>query len=217
VRAVRPCLLGNEAEMLQVLTTTEGDMMNRTTLDRLLAAGGLAMAAVLLVAGALLTWAHNFVHDEVHSQLAAQKIYFPPKGSEALASPEIGPHLNKYAGQQLVTGAQAKAYADHFIAVHLKEMTGGQTYAQLSTKSLANPDDQQLAGQVQTLFRGETLRGLLLNAYAFDTVASVALIAAIVAYIGAALMAVLAVLGFIHARRVAGGTAPARERVTVPV
>jgi hypothetical protein len=190
--------------------------MNRTTLDRLLAAGGLAMAAVLLVAGGLLTWAHNFVHDEVHSQLAAQKIYFPPKGSEALATPEIGSHLNKYAGQQLVTGTQAKAYADHFIAVHLKEMSGGQTYAQLSAKSLANPDDQQLAGQVQTLFRGETLRGLLLNAYAFDTVASVALIAAIVAYLGAALMAVLALLGFVHARRVGRGTAPAPERVPVP-
>jgi hypothetical protein len=186
--------------------------MNRTTLDRLLAAGGLAMAAVLLVAGGLLTWAHNFVHDEVHSQLAAQKIYFPPKGSEALATPEIGSHLNKYAGQQLVTGTQAKAYADHFIAVHLKEMSGGQTYAQLSAKSLANPDDQQLAGQVQTLFRGETLRGLLLNAYAFDTVASVALIAAIVAYLGAVLMAMLAFLGFVHARRVGSSTAPAPER-----
>lgn len=189
--------------------------MNRTTLDRLLAAGGLAMAAVLLVAGALLTWAHTFVHDQVHSQLAAEKIYFPPKGSDALASPDIGKYLNKYAGQQLVTGAQAKAYADHFIAVHLKEMTGGQTYAQLSAKSLANPNDQQLAGQVQTLFRGETLRGLLLNAYAFDTVANVALIAAIVAYVGAALMAVLAALGFVHARRVARATSPTPQPVTM--
>jgi hypothetical protein len=189
--------------------------MNRKSLDRLLAAGGLAMAAVLLVAGALLTWAHNFVHDQVHSQLAAEKIYFPPKGSEALASPQIGPYLNKYAGQQLVTGAQAKAYADHFIAVHLTEMTGGQTYAQLSTKALANPNDQQLAAEVQTVFRGETLRGLLLNAYAFDTIARVALIAAIVAYLGAVLMAVLAVLGFVHARRVAGAMTPTPEPVTV--
>lgn len=189
--------------------------MNRTTLDRLLAAGGLAMAALLLVAGALLTWAHTFVHDQVHSQLAAEKIYFPPKGSDALASPDIGKYLNKYAGQQLVTGAQAKAYADHFIAVHLKEMTGGQTYAQLSAKSLANPNDQQLAGQVQTLFRGETLRGLLLNAYAFDTVANVALIAAIVAYVGAALMAVLAALGFVHARPAARATSSTPQPVTM--
>src|SRR5581483_3215307 len=143
--------------------------MNRKSLDRLLAAGGLVVAALLVAAGALLTWAHTYVHDEVHSQLAAEKVYFPPKGSDALKPAEIGPYLNKYAGQQLVTGAQAKAYADHFIAVHLKEIGGGQTYAQLSTKALANPTDQKLAGQVQTVFRGETLRGLLLNAFAFDT------------------------------------------------
>src|SRR6266487_4222585 len=132
-------------------------MMDRKTLDRLLAAGGLAVAAVLVVAGALLTWAHTFVNHEVHSQLSAQKIFFPAKDSKALADPKVGPYLNKYAGQQLVTGPQAKAYADHFIAVHLNEMTGGQTYAQLSAKAIANPTDTALAGQVQTVFRGETL------------------------------------------------------------
>jgi hypothetical protein len=156
--------------------------MNRKTLDRLLAAGGAVVAIVMLIAGALLTWAHVYVHDEVHSQLAAQQIFFPPKGSDALASKDIGPYLNRYAGQQLVNGDQAKAYADHFIAVHLKEMTGGQTYAQLSAKSLADPTNTKLAEEVQTVFRGETLRGLLLNAYAFDTVGYIAMIGAIVAY-----------------------------------
>src|SRR6476619_7300659 len=103
--------------------------MNRKTLDRLLAAGGLVVAAVLLIAGGLLTWAHNYVHDEVHSQLAAQKIYFPDKGSESLTSLPAADRaaMEQYAGQQLVTGDQAKAWADHFIAVHLKEMAGGQT------------------------------------------------------------------------------------------
>ena len=176
--------------------------MNRRTLDRLLAAGGLVVAAVLLVAGALLTWAHGYVHDEVHSQLAAQKIYFPPKGSDALKPKEIGPYLNQYAGQQLVNGAQAKAYADHFIAVHLDEMANGQTYSQLSAKSLANPSDQKLAGLVQTVFRGETLRGLLLNAYAFDTMGTVALYGAFGAFAGAGLLIILATLGFVHANRV---------------
>jgi hypothetical protein len=183
--------------------------MNRKTLDRLLAAGGVTIALVLLIAGVLLTWAHSYVHNEVRSQLSAQKIYFPPKGSEALASKDIGPYLNRYAGQQLVSGPQAKAYADHFIAVHLKGISGGQTYAQLSSKSLANPDDQKLAGQVQTVFRGETLRGLLLNAYAFDTMGDLAIIGAIVAYIGAAVMGLLGVLGFVHAARLKTTAAPA--------
>ena len=189
--------------------------MNRKTLDRVLAAGGVAIAGVLLVAGALLSWAHSYVHTQVHSQLAAQKIYFAPKGSEALASKEVGPYLNRYAGQQLVTGAQAKAYADHFIAVHLNEMTGGQTYAQLSSKSQKNPDDQKLAGQVQTVFRGETLRGLLLNAYAFDTMGNLALVGSIVAFIGAAVMAVLGALGFVHSARVrpTSPDAPAQELI----
>jgi hypothetical protein len=199
--------------------------MNRKTLDRLLAAGGLVVAIVLVVAAALLTWAHSYVHDEVHSQLAAQKIYFPPKGSPELASPQIGPYLNRYAGQQLVNGDQAKAYADHFIAVHLQEMTGGRTYAQLSGKFLAmtpaqqsSPAGQKLDGLIQTVFRGETLRGLLLNAYAFDTVGTVAWIGAIVAYIGAVVMFLLAGLGFRHAHQVAVATIarsvmPERERI----
>lgn len=192
--------------------------MDRKTLDRLLAAGGLVLAAVLLVAGALMTWAHNYAHNQVHSQLAAQKIYFPKAGTEALASPKIGPYLNKYAGKQLVTGAEAKAYADHFIAVHLNEMTGGQTYAQLSSKAQQNPSDTKLAAQVQTVFRGETLRGLLLNAYAFDTMGNIAFIGAIVSFVGAAVMAVLGVLGFVHASRVRKPIEPrapaAREPVT---
>ncbi len=175
--------------------------MGRKTLDRLLAAGGLVVAAILLIASGLLYWAHSFVDDEVHSQLAAQKIFFPPKGSEGLADPKIKPYLEKYAGQQLVNGAQAQAYADHFIAVHLEGIGGGQTYSQLSAKAQAAPTDTVLAGKVQTMFRGETLRGLLLNAYAFGKMGQIAMWAATAALIGAVAMAVLAVLGFAHARR----------------
>lgn len=191
--------------------------MNRKVLDRLLAAGGAAVAVVLLIAGALLTWAHTYVHDQVHDQLTAQQIYFPAKGSKALASPQIGPYLNRYAGEQLTTGAQAKAWADHYIAVHVHEMTGGQTYAQLSAKAIADPTNTKLAAEVDTVFRGETLRGLLLNAYAFDTMGNLALIGAIVAYIGAAVMALLAALGFVHANRVGRSEgpqgAPAQEMI----
>src|SRR6266496_4570704 len=128
--------------------------MGRKTHDRLLAAGGLVVAAVLLIASALLYWAHSFVDHEVHTQLAAQKIYFPPKGSESLADPQVKPYLEQYAGKQLVNGTQAHAYADHFIAVHVAKIGGGKTYAQLSSEAQANPNDSELAGKVQTVFRG---------------------------------------------------------------
>ena len=175
--------------------------MKRRTFDSMVSIVGLFLAAVLVVAGSLLTWAHNFVSDEVHTQLAAQQIYFPPKGSEAIAAKEFAP-MQKYAGQQLTTGAQAKVYADTFIANHLKKAGGGQTYAQLSTKAQANPDDQKLAGQVATMFKGETLRGLLLNAYAFGTMGTIAGIAALCAFIAAGVMLVLSALGLWHSRRV---------------
>jgi hypothetical protein len=175
--------------------------MRRKTFDALLTTGGLVLAAVLLVAGGLLAWAHNFVHHEVRSQLAQQQIFIPQAGSEELASPQISPYLSKYAGQQLLTGAQAKAYADHYINVHLQKIGGGQTYSQLSAKSLADPTNTRLAGQVQTVFRGETLRGMLLNAYAFDTMGNIAGIAAIVSFAGAGTMLVLSGLGAWHLRR----------------
>jgi hypothetical protein len=86
--------------------------------------------------------------------------------------------------------------------VHLKEIGGGQTYSELSAKSLANPKDEALAGQVATMFKGETLRGLLLNAYAFWKVGQIALVASIVSFALGGLMAILSLLGFVHGRRV---------------
>lgn len=177
--------------------------MRRRTFDILVSSTGIMLTIVLLVAGGLLYWGYSFANSNVHDQLAAQKIVFPPKGSEALAPPEIGRYLNQYAGQQLVNGAQAQAYANHFIAVHLKEAAGGKTYAQVSSLALQNPNDAKLAGQVQTLFRGETLRGLLLNAYAFWKIGQIALIASIASFALAGVMLVLTILGFRHLRRVA--------------
>ena len=176
--------------------------MRRRTFDALMASAGLILAAVLVAAGGLLTWAHSFVADQVTTQLSAQQIYFPPKGSDALASKEIGPYLNQYAGQQLTTGTQAKAWADHYIAVHIQEMSGGKTYAQLSSEAMANPNDAKLQGLVATVFKGETLRGLLLNAYAFSTMGTIALYGAIASFIGAGLMLILSFLGLAHLRRV---------------
>jgi hypothetical protein len=175
--------------------------MKRKTFDALFASAGVAIAVVLLAAGGLLSWGHSFVTHQVKSQLSAQKIFFPPKGNVALAPSAIGPYLNKYAGEQMLTGQQAEAYANHFIAVHLKAIGGGKTYAQLSSVALAKPKDAALQAQVATVFKGETLRGLLLNAYAFGKMGTIAGIAAIVAFAGAAMMLLLSGLGLLHLRR----------------
>jgi hypothetical protein len=179
--------------------------MRRRTFDLLAVIGGLVLAVVLAVAGGLLLWGHNFVSDQVHTQLAAQKIYFPPASSGAIkALPTADAKaMTAYAGQLMTTGAQAQTYADHFIAVHLREIGGGKTYAQLATASLAQPKNAALAAQVQTIFRGETLRGLLLNAYGWWQMGQIMFIGAIVAFIAAALLLIMSLLGIAHLRRAA--------------
>ena len=185
--------------------------MKRRTFDVLASMVGLGLAALLIVAGSLLTWAHNFVQDQVHSQLVAQKVFFPQSNDPQLKDPAFAP-VRQYAGQQLTTGQQAEVYADYYIANHLKEIGGGKTYAELSGQYLALSDAQKAApdgvalnATVQTMFRGETLRGLLLNAYGWGKTATIAGIAAVVAFIGAGLMAVLGGLGLWHSRRAKEG------------
>lgn len=182
--------------------------MRRRTFDALMVFAGLALAAVLLVAGGLLTWGHVFVTGEVHSQLAAQKIVFPAAGSEAVTSlPTADAAAMKvYAGQMMTTGAQAQVYADHFIKVHLGEIAKGQTYSQLSAKAMADPKNAVLADEVATVFKGTTLRGMLLNAYGFWQMGQIALIGAIVSFAGAALLLILSLFGVWHLRRVPEAT-----------
>ena len=176
--------------------------MQRKTFDLLVTAVGGMLCVVLVAAGIFLTLSANFANNSVHDQLAQQEITFPALGSPALASPQIGPYLNQYAGQQLTTGAQAKAYADHFIGVHVTEIAGGKTYAQVSTEAQADPTNTTLKSQQAALFQGQTLRGLLLTAYAFSVFGEIAGIAAVVVWILAGIMLILTVLGLIHYRRV---------------
>ena len=160
--------------------------MRRNT--RLTVIAGFALAAVLLAAGGLLLWGSAYVHNTVQGQLASQQIFFPPKA--AFAHPQAGteitpsmiPSVSQYAGQQLLTGQQAEAYANNFIAVHIANMAGGKTYAQLSSAALANPKDTKLAGLVATVFKGETLRSMLLNAFGWWKVSQITYIAAIVSF-----------------------------------
>jgi hypothetical protein len=195
--------------------------MRRKVFDILASLGGMVVVLMLLVAGGLAMWGYSFANSSVHTQLAQQQIVFPVKGNDALASPKIGPYLNQYAGQKLTTGAQAKAYADHFIAVHLSEMPYGGVYANVSAAARANPNDTALAAEVQTSFQGTTLRGLLLEAYAFSVFATLALWAAIASFILAIVMALLVAFGFWHSRRVADDAellpATTVERIPVTV
>jgi hypothetical protein len=177
--------------------------MRRRTFDALVSVAGIVLAAVLLAAGGLLLWGHSFVDNQVSAQLSAQKIVFPAKSNAEFKAlpPADAAAMGQYAGQQMTTGAQAEVYADNFIAFHLSKMGG--TYSQLSTKSLAQPNNAKLAALVDTVFKGTTLRGMLLNAYAFWQMGVIALWAAIVAFIGAGFMLILSILGFFHSRRVA--------------
>jgi hypothetical protein len=111
------------------------------------------------------------------------------------------PSVSQYAGQQLVTGQQAQSYADNFIAVHIATMTGGQTYAQLSAKALAQPGNTKLAGEVATVFKGETLRAILLNAYGWWKVSQITYIAALAAFGLGGLTLIASVFGLTVGRK----------------
>ena len=175
--------------------------------SHLAAIAGFALAAILFVAGGLLLWGSTYTHNMVHNQLAAQQIYFPPKA--AFAHPKAGseitpsmiPSVSQYAGQQLVTGQQAESYADNFIAVHITNMTGGKTYAQLSAASLAQPNNTKLAGEVATVFKGETLRAILLNAFGWWKVSQITYIAALAAFGLGGLTLIASLFGLTIGRR----------------
>lgn len=183
--------------------------MSRRVFDNLASAAGVVAVLVLLVAGGLLTWGHSFVNSNVRDQLAQQQITFPAKA--AFAHPKAGteitpsmiPSVSQYAGQQLLTGKQAEVWANDFIKVHLSEMPYGGVYSKVSAASMANPKNAALAAEVQTVFRGTTLRGLLLEAYAFWQTGQIMLWGAIAAFAGALILSILTGLGFAHARRTA--------------
>jgi hypothetical protein len=177
--------------------------MRRRTFDALATMAGLVLAVVLAIGGGLLLWGHSVVSTDVHNQLAAQKIVFPPANSAPIKELPAADAaaMSQYGGQLMTTGAQAETYADHFIAVHLVKIGGGKTYSQLSAASLAAPKNTALAEQVQTIFRGTTLRGMLLNAYGWWQMGQIMLISAIVAFCGAGLFLILSGFGFWHLRR----------------
>ncbi len=211
--------------------------MKRRTLDILFSLGGVAIAALLFAAGLVLTSNANFANNYVHDQLSQQNITF--KAEAALTAEERAlPGIVEYAGQPLTTGKQAEAYAG-FIGLHLKGIAGGKTYAQLgdvqsdlrakiADAQKNNPEavtglQKQLAdatSQRETVFKGETLRGLLLTSYGFSEFGAKAAQAALVAYAAAVLMLLMALAGFAHAYLTPKNVAfapveqPERERIS---
>jgi hypothetical protein len=192
--------------------------MKRRTLDVLFSIGGLVLAGLLLVAGIVLTSNANFAKNYVTGQLSQQNIMF--KSADKLTDEEKKVAcVVQYAGQKLTTGKQAECYAN-YIGVHLESTAGGKTYAELGdpqsqlraqVQQAQQANDPNLANlqkelatittQRETLFKGETLRGLLLTTYGFSVFGTKAATAALVAYFAAALMALLAVAGLVHAFR----------------
>jgi len=195
----------------------------RSTLDKLISWTGLLLALVLLVAGGLLFWGSSFIGNEVDKQLSDQKIVMPTdevidaQVEEGRISEADGKVLKEHAGSEMNTGAEAKAYADHYILPHTMAATGGETYATLGDKQrevcpAAGTDEEPsdecnaVTAQRNTAQTGSTLRGLLLYGYAFATMGTIAGIAAYAAFAAALLFLVLGVLGLRHAKQVEANT-----------
>jgi len=193
--------------------------MKRRTLDIIFSVGGMALAILLMVLGLVLRSNATFAQNYVHDQLVAQKITFTP-ADKLSAEEKQSANLVKYAGQPLTTGKQAETYANDYIALHLSETNGGKTYSETSNDAralraqattaqqnnapnAADLDKQATAleAKVQTLFRGETLRGLLLTSYGFSIFGAKAMLASWVAFLAAGILFLASIAGFIHAFR----------------
>ncbi|HET9059340.1 MAG TPA: hypothetical protein VFN61_05415, partial [Acidimicrobiales bacterium] len=163
--------------------------MRRKSFDALVSAAGVLLTVILIAAGALAFWGYSYSNNTVTNQLRSQDITFPPAAAFAHAkagteiTPSMIPSVSQYAGQRLQTGAQAEAYADHFIAVHLSEMPYGGVYAKVSAAAMAakpgSAEATQLKAVEQTVFQGTSLRGMLLNAYGWWKIGQIALYSAI--------------------------------------
>lgn len=195
--------------------------MKRRTLDMVFSLGGLVFGLLLLVLGLVLTNQANFASDYVKEQLGEQKITFTP--AENLSEEEAASAcLVEYAGTDLDSGAKAECYANDYIALHMRESATeagyeGATYATLggvqrglradlqTATDAGEPTDEIQAnldavnGLRETMFKGDTLRGLLLTTYGFSIFGERAELAATIVYIFAAVMVLLSIAGLIHA------------------
>ena len=151
----------------------------------------LIAAVVLAAAGGLVLWGSVFAKNMVHDNLSEQKIVFP--SAEQLKA-EGDADLVQYGGQPVDTGAEAYAYSK-YIKGHLQKVANGQTYAEVSAAYQKDKANQTLSAQRQTLFMGETLRGLLLSAYGWGLMGVIAFWTSVGLFAAAA----LAVVAYLYA------------------
>lgn len=171
---------------------------HRKTIDVVFILLGTGLVGILMITGVLSWWGYNFATTNVRKELVAQKIYFPAKGSPSFSEQEY-PDLQQYAGQQVDDGIKAKAYADGYIGRHLEKIANGKTYAEVSAEAAKDPSNQELQKQKQSLFQGETLRGLLISSgYVIWVFGQIALVASVVSFGAAVVMSLLVALGLRH-------------------
>jgi hypothetical protein len=175
--------------------------VERKAIDKIFILLGVMATVALLGASALGWYGYHFATSQVRTELSAQKVYFPEKGSPAF-DPQEFPDIQKYAGQLVNDGPKAKAYANGYIGRHLAKVAGGKTYSEVSALAMKDPTNTDLQKQKATLFQGETLRGLLLgDGYAYWTFGLMAMYASVAALAGAVVMAILVLLGLGHLKR----------------
>jgi hypothetical protein len=188
--------------------------MNRKSWDQLISTAGVVLAVTLIVLGGLAVYGGNFAQSNVRDRLEPQNITFPP--FEAM-TPEEQADIGDFAGQQVTNGAQAEAFS-RYIGGHLAEVNEGATYSETSAAAREEGLDPDVAAELQgkadTLFKGETLRSILLNAYGWWTAATIAVYAGYILIVVGLAFGVLALFGFRHARRAAD--AEAEAEATVP-
>jgi hypothetical protein len=182
--------------------------MNRKVWDQLISTAGVVLAVALIVLGGLAIYGGNFAQSNVTDRLEPQNIVFPPFD---VMTPEEQADIGDFAGQQVVNGSQAEAYS-RYIGGHLAEINDGATYSETSAAAREEGLDPDTAAELQvkadTLFKGETLRAILLNAYGWWTAATIALYAGYAMIAVGIVFAVLAFLGFRHANRAANESTP---------
>ncbi len=186
--------------------------MKRRTFDKMVTIVGVGLSVFLFVAAALMNWGYSFTNNTVKTQLSAQQITMPGSTGDAKEAASTTAFFKDNGGKLMLNGKQAQMYADHYIAFHLSKMP---TYAAASNISrsataalAADPKNADLqakadsaAGVVDTVFKGESLRGMLLNAFAFWQIGQIAKIGALASLVGGILLLILSIAGWVHLRR----------------
>ena len=175
--------------------------IGRQAWDRIVSSAGLVVAVILLVLGGAAIYGGHFGQDNVSDRLAPQNIVFPP--ADAMTPQELA-EVGDFAGATVDTGEEAEAFS-RYIGLHLTEVNDGATYSETSAAAREQGLEPDVAAELQakadTLFKGESLRSMLLNAYGWWTVSTIAVFVGYAMVVAGLVLGLLAFLGFRHAKR----------------